>query len=140
MPTATKSDVLKTVPLFDGIRPRQLKRIADQFREETFRAGADLVRQGDAGGRIFVIANGFVKISVNGRTRRTDGPGSVIGELSVFDRGPRGATVTAAGEVAALTMSSSSFLALLEDEPAVARHVMGVLARRLRECERLLTA
>jgi CRP-like cAMP-binding protein len=63
------------------------------------------------------------------------GKGGLIGELSVFDPAPRSVTIEAISDVSTLSLSSTAFLALLEDQPTIARAVIMVVVRRLREAE-----
>lgn len=136
----TEIDTLRRVPLFSAVSTRDLKHLRKQLREETFNAGQDLVTEGDAGGRMFVITEGRVKIIVGNRTRRVDGPGAVVGELSIFDRGPRMATVRAETRVEALAISSTTLLALIEEQPSMTRAILRTMATRLRECEKALSS
>jgi CRP-like cAMP-binding protein len=134
----TSTDALAKIPLFSRVPKRDLKHLADRVREERFRPGVDIVTQGQAGGRMFVITSGSAKVVVNGRTVRRLGVGSLIGELSVFDRSPRTATVHTETEVAALSLSSVEFLAVLDEQPSIARSVMQTMADRLRSIEKTL--
>jgi CRP-like cAMP-binding protein len=64
------------------------------------------------------------------------GPGSVFGEMSLLDGGPRSATVTAETDMRLLVLTSRGFSTVLRDVPMVAPRIMRALAERLREAER----
>lgn len=141
--TVAKHDdlaVLQAIPLFSGLSLRDLKVVRRQLQDETFRAGQSLVSEGDPGGRMYIIRAGRVKVVVSGRTRRTEGSGAIIGELSVLDRGPRTATVVAEGLVDAWSMSSTTFLSILTEYPSIARAVLRSMATKLRETDKSLTS
>ena len=61
------------------------------------------------------------------------GPGQMFGELSLFDPGPRSATVTAVTDVTFASLSHDDLLKWLEGRPQVARSLLGQLASRLRK-------
>jgi CRP/FNR family cyclic AMP-dependent transcriptional regulator len=60
------------------------------------------------------------------------GPGDFFGELSLLDRQPRVASVTADEPTTCLALASWDFQKLLESEPGVALAVLREVARRLR--------
>jgi len=61
------------------------------------------------------------------------GPGQMFGELSLFDPGPRSATVTAVTDAAFLSLSHEDLLRWLDGRPDVARGLLNQLAVRLRK-------
>ena len=60
------------------------------------------------------------------------GPGQMFGELSLFDPGPRSATVTAVTDATFSSLSHEDLLRWLDGRPAVARGLLAQLAGRLR--------
>jgi len=103
----------------------------------TLDRGAQLFAQGDVDeADVFVVLSGRFTVAREHRDGRAVtavlGPGDMVGELSVFDPGPRTSTVTAVtgGRVAALT--SKDLLAWGTSRPHVAARLLQVLARRLR--------
>lgn len=127
---------LAGIGMFSGVKKKDLRYVAAQFKRQWFVPGARIVTEGEQGGRLFVISEGEVRVlGDDGRTRKRVGKGGLIGELAVLDPAPRSATIEAISEVATLTLSSTAFLALLDDQPAISRAVMKVVVRRLREAE-----
>ena len=61
------------------------------------------------------------------------GPGQMFGELSLFDPGPRSATVTAVTDTTFASLSHEDLLRWLDGRPAVARGLLAQLAGRLRK-------
>lgn len=128
--------LLKRVPLFEGLSKSDLKSVLKETNSESFPAGRMIVREGSAGGRFFLIIQGLAKVSINGRIRSTLGPGDFFGEMSLIDRSPRSATVIAETRVDALSLASWNLLALLEEHWALTHKVLKVLAARIRELDK----
>ena len=97
--------------------------------------GHELTRQGDVGREMFVVVDGTATVKRNGRKIGTAGPGSAIGELSLLDRGPRTATITADGPMKVLVLGSREFAAVLDEVPGIAHKIMAALAERVRELD-----
>jgi CRP/FNR family cyclic AMP-dependent transcriptional regulator len=68
------------------------------------------------------------------------GPGSVVGELSMIDGGPRSASVTALRDSKLSFVGRSAFEAFGQTRPDLYRHVASLLARRLRDTDDALVA
>jgi CRP/FNR family cyclic AMP-dependent transcriptional regulator len=131
-----KLELLGTVPLLAGCNKRDLRRIASLADEIEVRKGKVLTRQGEPGRECFVIVDGTAKATMRGRRSSAMGPGSVFGEMSLLDGGPRSATVTAETDMRLLVLTSRGFSTVLRDVPMVAPRIMRALAERLREAER----
>src|SRR3954447_10344954 len=98
-PPSPVVDVLAGIDLFAGLTRKQLGAIADECRERRFRAGTEIVAEGDTGGRLYVIRSGSAVVNVRGTEVDSIGPGAVFGEIAVIDRGPRSAQVVAVTDV-----------------------------------------
>jgi CRP-like cAMP-binding protein len=122
--------------MFSAVPKRSLKYLAAAVSEENFRPGQAIVEAGEPGGRMFVIASGQAEVRIGDAARRQLGPGSLIGELSVFDHSPRTATVVAGTDVKAIALSSTEFQAVLDEQPSIARAVILTLVSRLRALEK----
>jgi CRP-like cAMP-binding protein len=124
---------LSKIPLFEGLSKRDLKRISSEMREETFNAGKEIVKEGQMGGRMYVILAGLCSVQVSGRKRGTLHTGDHFGVISMLDKGTRSASIIADGLVDTVSLSSWNFLAIMEEHPVIARKVMAELARLVRE-------
>jgi CRP/FNR family transcriptional regulator, cyclic AMP receptor protein len=131
-----KVKLLRGVSLFSACSNRELTRVASLADEIEVPEGRVLIRQGERGREFFVIVDGKAKVSARGRKGKTLGPGSAFGELSLFDQGPRSATVTAASDMFLLVLDSRSFSSLITEVPSVASKIFRVMAERLRAAER----
>jgi len=115
------ADVLATVPLLSGLDRRQRERLARDFRERTIPAGTVVIRQGDDHGMgFFVVAEGEVIVSIDGRELNRLGPGGYFGEVALISDRVRTATVTAATDVRLLVMMLTDFRAFVRGDADVA--------------------
>jgi CRP-like cAMP-binding protein len=134
-----KSDqlnALRAVSLFSSMSDRDLKAVLDGCREEVYSDGQAIVREGTPGGPFFLIVEGQAKMLIDGKVRRTLGPGDYFGEIALIDKGPRSATVVASGNVKALAIASWDFLALCEQDFKIAHKVMMGLAAAVRALDK----
>ena len=126
---------LSRVPLFAGVEPRHLERLARQFRDRSFPEGAVVTREGEPGVGFFVVVEGSASVSIGGETRATIGPGDSFGEMALLDEGPRSATIVAATDLRCLALSGWEFKPFVEENPSVAWAMLQTLAGRLRSLE-----
>jgi CRP-like cAMP-binding protein len=129
-------DHLAAVPLFSACSRKDLQRIARASDEATLEPGRLLTRQGESGREAFVIVEGEAKVERNGKKIATLGPGSCIGELSLLDKGPRTATVTAQTPLTVLVLGPREFSGVLEEVPSLSRKLMAGLASKVRELDK----
>jgi CRP/FNR family transcriptional regulator len=96
-----------------------------------------IVRQGEAGDGLFVIQEGRLEILSESDGRETRlriaGEGELIGEMAVFEREVRSATVRALGEARVLTLDRRNFLRRINEDPSLAFRLVETMSRRIRE-------
>lgn len=115
-----KSDDLARVPLFAGLGRRQLKKLAEHFRERTLSAGTIPVEEGKMSGvGFFVVVEGEAAVSVGGNVVATLQPGSHFGEIALISEAERTATVTAATDLRVLEIPFYEFRDFAHDNPEV---------------------
>jgi CRP-like cAMP-binding protein len=95
-------------------------------------SGETVIEQGAFGETFYVIVNGALTASVDGRPARQMGAGECFGEIAALHHRPRTATVTADGDCDLLSIDGSTFvLAVTGHKPA--RHVaFGLTTERLK--------
>lgn len=128
-------EALRQVPLFAEIERRDLDRLAQLFRERTFKEGATVTVEGEPGVGFFVITEGSAEVSVGGERRGSLGPGDSFGETALIDEGPRSATIVAATDLRCLALSAWDFRPFVEEHPPVAWALLRTLVQRLREAQ-----
>ena len=128
-------ELLRRVPLFDGVDDKHLKRLGESFTERPFAAGEELVTEGSGGAGFFVIESGEATVSVRGDERRTLGPGDYFGEIALIDDGARSATVTAVSDLHCYGLTSWEFRPLVESNASIAWKLLETMAQRLRAAQ-----
>jgi|SRR5436190_6348560 len=132
---AAPKEVLKRVPLFQGLDEKHIGTLSRTFTERTFPAGREITTEGAGGIGFFVIDDGEAVVTVGGEERRTLRSGDYFGEIALIDDGPRSSTVTAKTDVKAYGLTSWQFRPLVEENASIAWPLLLQLAQRLREVE-----
>ena len=127
---------LGSVPIFSACTQRELQRIAKAGTDVTMTAGTVIIDQGQTGREAFVIMSGSVTVRRNGRKVATLGPGSIVGELSLLDHGPRTATVTCDTDCELFVIDQRHFTAVIDDVPSIGTKVLAHLAGVVRDLDR----
>jgi CRP-like cAMP-binding protein len=103
--------------------------------ERHFQEGEVLIRQGDHGDSLMVVANGEIEVSVleDGKQHllKHAGPGEIVGEMALLTDEPRSASVTAYGPVRAYVISAEKFHELATEHPKISALLTLLLASRL---------
>jgi CRP-like cAMP-binding protein len=123
-------EILRRVDLFESLSDRNLERLADTLEERAFSEGDAILTEGQGGLGFYVIGEGTVTYSVNGKDVGSGGPGEYFGEVALIGDSPRGATVTAASDVTVYAMTLWDFRVLVRKNPDVASELLQVMAKR----------
>ncbi len=132
------ADVVETlggVPLFQGVKKKELKKLAGRMQERSFDEGEAITTQGKSGIGFFVIEDGNATVSVDGEIVRTLGPGEYFGEVALIDSGPRSATIVATTDLRCQGLTAWEFRPFVEGHPEVAWPMLETLASRLRDAQ-----
>ncbi|WP_232681057.1 Crp/Fnr family transcriptional regulator [Nocardioides sp. R-C-SC26] len=132
------NDVLRLAPLFGALDDEAAAALRASMSESRLRRGDVLFHEGDTGDKLYVVLDGKVKLGRSSSDGRENllailGPGQMFGELSLFDPGPRSATVTAVTDVEFASLSHEDLMTWLEGRPVVALGLLSQLAARLRK-------
>lgn len=129
--------VLGRTGLFGSAPAGELEAIVAASRLRTLRRGQVVFATGDPGDTLLVVLSGRVKVVV----RSADGseltlaivqPGSVFGELSVTDGGPRSADAETLDECRLLVIPRTTVLDVCSRVPSVALALANSIAATLR--------
>jgi CRP-like cAMP-binding protein len=124
--------------LFQGIDEATQRRIAGHVAERVVERGQCVFIQGEAGDRLYVLAEGAVKLYVSSR----DGgvvelvrhrPPAAFGEVALLDGGPRTASAQAVERSVLLVVTRAELVALLRSDDRVAEallRTLGAIVRR----------
>jgi ATP-binding cassette subfamily B protein len=132
--TGLEATRLQRVPLFAGASADALAAVAERLGVETYTEGDVVVRQGDAGDKLYVIGRGQADVFIDRsgtrhRVRRL-ADGDFFGEVALLGDQRRTATVTAASELELYTLAREDFTTLLERQEGLKESVDKVLAQR----------
>ena len=129
---AVTPDELRAVPLFAGVSPAGLERLAATGAEVSCEPGQVLVVPGDAGSGMYVVLDGTVRVEMRGGLHVELGKGNFFGEAALLaPSAVRGARVRAATAARCLSIPRDDFLVLVESEPSLALEMLRELARRM---------
>ena len=129
----TKVSALKRAPLFDGLSRKELTQLARVSEDLEIPAGRALCTEGEIGHEFFVIVDGKVEVTRNGKRVATRGGGEFVGEIALLEQMPRTATVTAKTPLRVFVLTNQDFRTLINENPTVERKVLRALARRVIE-------
>lgn len=128
---------LQKVPLFQGLKKRQLELLTKRFVEREYAAGQAIVTQGQGGEGFFIIVSG----KVEAQRQLSDGtnvivntfsPTDFFGELALLDDSLRTATVVATEQTRCLVLTRWDFLGELQQNTDMSITILQELARRFR--------
>jgi CRP-like cAMP-binding protein len=136
-------DRLRTAALFAALDDDAAAALRASMVELRLAKGDVLFAEGEPGEKLFLIETGKIKLghaSPDGRESiiAVLGAGEMLGELSLFDPGPRTATATAVTATKVLSMSHEALLPWLVGRPDLAVSLLAALARRLRRTNEAL--
>ena len=94
-------------------------------------AGAAVVREGDPGGRWYVVDAGAFDVHADGRRLRRLGPGDCFGEIALLRGVPRTATVTATAPGSLYALGREEFLSTVLGMPCAQREADRFAEQRL---------
>jgi len=104
---------------------------------KTYGAGEAIARQGEIGECMYVVQEGRVEVvrEQDGAEVRlaTLGEGDFFGEMALFDRERRSATVRALGEARVLTVDKRTFLRRIHEDPSLAFRIVKGMSQRIRK-------
>lgn len=144
---AETAQFVKSVRLFREFDEPELLALTGQLRERKLRKGQVLFKEGDAGEEMFLVREGTILVSkaVTGRVEQVlarFGPGDFFGEMSLFDRSPRSATIQAETDTVLLALARENLNRLIELNPRAAaaffHGLVQVFIARLRDSGELV--
>jgi CRP-like cAMP-binding protein len=141
------SDFLRTVRPLAGFADADLSQLAAPMRERRLRAGHVLAWEGAQGTEMYFVQAGSLAIvkGVTGGIEQVVAripAGEFVGEMALFDRRPRSATIRAETDAHLLVLDRKAVQALINVNPAVAAAFLRALSQefiaRLRRSNQLI--
>ena len=125
--------ILRSAELFHGTPDAILAEVADLAEEVHLYAGQTVIRKGDTGDSMYLIASGELRVHDGDHTINFVHHPEIFGEMALLDAQPRMASITATTESVLLRLDQEPFFELLDDRSEVARGIIRTLSRRLRD-------
>lgn len=137
------NDTVLHAPLFANLDEAEARALFDSMSQVDLAKGEVLFQEGAPGDQLFIITEGKIKLGRSSSDGRENllavlGPGEMLGELSLFDPGPRTATATAVSDSVLRELPHAKLATWLESHPSVATPLLGALAQRLRRTDEAL--
>jgi CRP-like cAMP-binding protein len=127
-----KADALGRAPLFGNLSRGELVELAKRTEDLEVAEGKVLAREGDLGSEFFVVVDGEVSVTKDGRELRRLGSGDFFGEIAlIWDSARRTATVTAATPLRFFVLTRQAFRSLIDRHPDIESRVLEALEERV---------
>jgi len=133
-PAATERG-LRGVSIFATLNDEQCSELAHAAHVHLYAANEAIVRQGQSGSSMFVVAKGGVSVTLDGTGREVAhlGPGEFFGEMSLLTGAPRTATVTASVDSELIEIAADDFRQFVLENPTAVEQISGAVAQRAAE-------
>ena len=119
-----------------GVAAADREHIAELVREEVFRRGDVVFREGDPGDAVYIVHTGMVQAQTGGRVLAHIGPGQWFGEMSLLTGAVRSATVEVVLDCHLLVLDSAAFSQLMAIQPRLYEQLAALLSERLARTSR----
>ena len=125
--------LLRHSPLFARLQSVPLERLAARMQETEVPAGTEVVRQGEVGQAVYVIAAGTVEVVADGHSVASLAAGDYFGEIALLEASPRTATVVARSALRLYVLDGRDFLSAVGGQPITSSVVRSTADQRLLE-------
>lgn len=134
------AEFMKHTALFSGLNDDELSSVLSTAKQRAFPVGTTIIAEGHEGGRgFYVMLSGAAEVRKGTKTLARFGPGDYFGEMALLlEDTPRTASVVATEDVTAVVITQWDLRALIANHPDVGVHMMGELAKRLRNTDQAL--
>jgi len=130
---------MRSVPLFSGLKDKQLKSIVSSGRRQAYTAGHVIESEGDSGVAFYLVLEGKVEVKRKGKVLAKLGSGDFFGEMSLLDKSPRSSDVVAVAPTVCFVLPSWDFMARVRTSDEFALNLLKTLVQRLRDSNKALS-
>jgi MFS family permease len=103
-------ELMQSNMIFAPLPPSTLEQLAEALDEMQVEAGQEVIRQGEPGDRFYLVRDGTLDVSVDGRSTQSLGAGDSFGEIALLRDVPRTATVTARTDARLYALERNAFI------------------------------
>ena len=131
---------LAGLSIFAGLSAAEIRLLERVVKPLAFAAGEVIIREGDAGRLLFVLARGTVGVRLkggeadghgHGKRIATFGPGVSFGEMALFDGGRRSADIVAEERVTCYGFAVEDLREIGKEHPGLLTAILSNVAREL---------
>jgi MFS family permease len=131
VPADDELRILTAVPIFTPLPGTSLEHLAARLVPLRVDAGSVIMREGDAGDRFYIVAEGELEVSQEGAALTDLSAGDYFGEIALLRDTARTATVTARSDAVLYALDREDFLAAVTGHPQSAEAAESVMTARL---------
>jgi MFS family permease len=102
--------LLDGVPMFAPLSVAAKEQVAKSLIRISHPAGREIISEGEAGDRFYIVVSGHAAVTRNGEHLRECGPGDYFGEIALLRDVPRTATVTAEDDLELYALERVAFI------------------------------
>jgi len=129
-------EVMQSLKLFSKFSHEELQMLSVVFRLQQYEEGKSIFREGYAGAGFFVVASGAVDLyqePIPGKKTHvgSQGPGTILGQISIIDGGRRIASAEASTAVTMLAMDRADWQRLCDANSSFAYKLMDLILKDL---------
>ena len=126
-------NLLRGLPIFEGLGDGELRKIARLFTQKLYRPGEQIFKKGDSGDAAYIVMRGQIDIQLEegGKPIASVASGKIFGELSVLDGAPRNAFAVASQASILLVVQRNALNDLTQREPHLGMVIMRNIAMDL---------
>jgi anti-sigma regulatory factor (Ser/Thr protein kinase) len=137
-PPRDRLDLLRRSPIFAPLPEATLERLAAQLIPVSASAQETIMREGDPGDLFYLVGEGQLDVSVQGRHVATLGPADPVGEIALLRDGQRTATIIANTNAQLYALTREDFLAAITSHQSSAHAAERMIATRIIELKDIL--
>lgn len=124
--------ILRKVDMFHDAPQEVLEQLAPLVTYREYKENQLIIRKGDEGDALFIIANGKVRIHDEEQVVAKMEAGNFFGEISFLDAAPRSMSVSADTDAVLYRISRDDFYSVFKNQPEVTQIIVSTLTKRLR--------
>jgi signal transduction histidine kinase len=132
-----KTELLRHITIFSETDEHVVAELAGALSEKEVLKGTVIVRKGEVGDAMFILASGSVRIHDGNHVLARMGQGGVFGEYALLDNNTRSASVTAEEICLLLRLDRADFYRIAMQNAEILQGTLRALIRRMREMNEL---